>query len=890
MNPFGAGDEPFIGRAVLRKDVKGSLNSVVVHGAVIVADAGMGKSALVRRVLRNPVDGTLPLWIHGSPVLSAVPFGAMAPHVSLESSADALSALTVLRGFREFLEADQTDQEVRPVVVVDDAQYLDEDSALLLAQLAAAKEVRLVVLTRSMTALPQDLLALSKDGLLRRVDLPPMTAAEAHRLCAAHLGGDVLPSAGRYFHAAARGNPMLVKLLVDRSRGVGHLIHHNGVWVLSGAPPKPGRLIGDLVQAQLSSRTVSERVLLETVGLGEPVPLSALLALGDSSAVDALEDDGLITHEDCPTGLTRLTQPMVGAVIRETVPIGRRMALRNALIHVLYPADEPAGSILRWVEWALDCGSSVSSNGLLRAAAEANQRCDPDFAIRAATKVTDPQLTVEARVELACAKMLRNEPDASEELLGGLISAAPSLKAAEAAAWTSARFAYAAKKPGCWVGNYAVEWRAVIERIAEEPGADASAEQLDGARLSNKLLECYALNCEGLYSSSLAKLAGVTEDHDKAPVNRMLELALVAEALGFTGKIESGIQASNEAMQLLAEGGHATEVHSGLVLRRHLELLILGGRWEQIEDVFASYPFTEPWAWNNFGGTIGLTEARVLCRQGRFEQALPQIGMSIEALHQNDMEQLLPLALGLGAYAAAVCGERELAEQYSAELEGARAAGHAHTMMLGRCYGVAARAAMDEKSAELMGLADRVADQGMAAVEMHALELGLHLGFPDLLRRLVDTPPDDEGTDRRILAQIAKAHVDGDLEAMAFAAANAKDAGFTLMAAACLDQALVCAQDLPRHPRLAKLRREIVATRQELSEVTKPVPAKAAGALPELTRRESAIAALVLSGASNKEIASELAVSTRTVEGHLYRMFSKLGISRREELPKLIGK
>ena len=75
-------------------------------------------------------------------------------------------------------------------------------------------------------------------------------------------------------------------------------------------------------------------MLLETVGLGEPVPLSALLAIGDPSAVDALENDGLITHEDCSTGLTRLTQPMVGAVIRETVPIGRRMALRNALMQV----------------------------------------------------------------------------------------------------------------------------------------------------------------------------------------------------------------------------------------------------------------------------------------------------------------------------------------------------------------------------------------------------------------------------------------------------------------------------------------------------------------------------------------------------------------------------
>ncbi len=889
MTPFGAGNDSLIGRAVARKELRESLDSDLVNGAVIVADAGMGKSALVRHVVRNPADGTLPLWIQGSPVLKAVPFGAMAPHLFLEASADSLSALTVLRGFREFLEI-STDYGVRPVVVVDDAQYLDADSALLLAQLTAAKEVRLVVLTRSITGLPHDLLALNKDGLLRRVDLLPMTAAEIQRLCAAHVGGDVLPSTSRYFHAAARGNPMLVKLLVDRSRGVGHLLERNGVWVLSGAPPKPGRLIGDLVQAQLSSRTVSERMLLETVGLSEPVPLSALLALGDPSAVDALANDGLITHQNCPTGLTQLTQPMVGEVIRDTVPIGRRMALRNALTLVLKPEDEPTERTIRWVEWALDCGKPVSSKRLLRAAAEANQLFEPDFAIRAATKVSDPELMVETTIELARAKMLRNELDASDELLSGLMSAAASLKAAEAVAWTSAQLAFAAGKPKSRVSRFALECRAAIERIAEDPDCAASAEQLDDARLSTKILEHYALNCEGLYINTLAELTAVAENNEIAPVNRMLALALVGEALGCSGKTESGIRASKEAMQVLGSGGHTTAVHVGLVVRRHLELLLLGGRWEEIEDVFASYPFTEPRAWNHLGGTIGLTQGRVLCRQGRFEQALPQIGMSIEALRRHDMEQQLPLALGLGAYAAAVCGQRELAELRCAEFEGLRAGGHAHTLMLGRCYVVAARAAMDDNSSELMELADRVAGQGMVAVEVHALELGLHLGIPDILRSLLDTPLDIEGMDRRILARIAKAHADGNIEAMTSAAANAKDTGFTLIAAACLDNALVCAQDLPRHPRLATLRREVIAARQELSEVTKPVPAKAAGALPELTRRESAIAALVRSGASNKEIASELAVSTRTVEGHLYRMFSKLGISRREELPKLIGK
>jgi DNA-binding NarL/FixJ family response regulator len=54
--------------------------------------------------------------------------------------------------------------------------------------------------------------------------------------------------------------------------------------------------------------------------------------------------------------------------------------------------------------------------------------------------------------------------------------------------------------------------------------------------------------------------------------------------------------------------------------------------------------------------------------------------------------------------------------------------------------------------------------------------------------------------------------------------------------------------------------------------------------LHKLTRREQEIAALVQAAASNREIALQLGLSLRTVEGHLYRMFAKLGISHREDL------
>ncbi|WP_459956083.1 response regulator transcription factor, partial [Mycobacterium avium] len=41
---------------------------------------------------------------------------------------------------------------------------------------------------------------------------------------------------------------------------------------------------------------------------------------------------------------------------------------------------------------------------------------------------------------------------------------------------------------------------------------------------------------------------------------------------------------------------------------------------------------------------------------------------------------------------------------------------------------------------------------------------------------------------------------------------------------------------------------------------------------------------------SNREIADRLVISVRTVEGHLYRLFTKLGINNRDQLIQLIGR
>lgn len=61
------------------------------------------------------------------------------------------------------------------------------------------------------------------------------------------------------------------------------------------------------------------------------------------------------------------------------------------------------------------------------------------------------------------------------------------------------------------------------------------------------------------------------------------------------------------------------------------------------------------------------------------------------------------------------------------------------------------------------------------------------------------------------------------------------------------------------------------------------------GVLEKLTERESETALLVADGLSNKEIASNLNITERTVKNHLTHIFEKLGVSDRLSLAMLLN-
>jgi DNA-binding CsgD family transcriptional regulator/tetratricopeptide (TPR) repeat protein len=86
-----------------------------------------------------------------------------------------------------------------------------------------------------------------------------------------------------------------------------------------------------------------------------------------------------------------------------------------------------------------------------------------------------------------------------------------------------------------------------------------------------------------------------------------------------------------------------------------------------------------------------------------------------------------------------------------------------------------------------------------------------------------------------------------------------------------------------------RARRELVATGETVAKRTAPPARTPAGQSSEpLTAQEAQVARLARDGLSNPEIAARLFISTRTVQYHLSKVFTKLGIGSRGQLHRVL--
>lgn len=855
-------------------------------GLLVVAEAGLGKSAVAKALASSLHPGSRYIILPASRSLQSVPFGALAPLLDSLAVEDSRSPIAVVRTVIRSLKQLPGKKTSIPIVIVDDAHVLDESSAAILGQIVSAGAGQLVALSRPVPGPPDEIVALWREGLLRRIDLAPLRRDEVHELCRAVLGPHVLLSASVVLEMASAGNPMFLLALIEQGQRMHHLVNRNGTWMLSGEPPAADQVLTDVVETELMRLSKQQRKVLETVALAEPLPLPLLRQLAQTSDIDTLDKEGIITVGSPPERLVRPGHPLYGEIVRQRIPLARSIALRQSVVGLIGRRPASLEALLRCVSWSLDCGASVEDRQLLRAAMVANRLYQTSFAMRAASAITEPGNHLAARVEMARAHYIRSEFTAAEELLSGVIDSSNSIRTIISAALLSAqlRIRRGASPRELRVDSEA--WSAATERIAGDHDPENPRRAVELSRIGSRLLWLYASNLEGPHQYAEPELRRIEQHPQGNADTKLVALTLLGELFSTTGRPNAGAQAISTAMAIVVGDEDRLLNYYEFVVSRYIISLIDGGRWDEVTDLLTEYLEQSPQTLAYFGATVNLATGTVLIRQGLALSALGQLSPAIEALRETDPQQLLPLTLGLGAYAASLVGQHSMARGYIEHFFGLSARGSRQLWLMGRAHIAASRIVMEGLRSgrnELRRVALDAADSGIASVQLVALELSVRLDDRTALRPLLEVASNSDSAAARLLSRFATATLAKDPEELRRISAEAADARYFLICADCLSVAVRILQARGKGQRSRQFQ-AVLAERVSRLEGIEIYPLDDVGPAPALTRRERDIAILVLESRSNREIAGTLGLSVRTVEGHLYRIFAKLGISHRSQL------
>lgn len=862
------------------------IESVIAHvkepghcGSLIVGEAGMGKTAVAQAVsdalrVERPV-----FQISGTPALSTMPFGVLAPLLGgMEEAGREPSQDEVFRAVCGFFRGQRAKGGQVPLVVVDDAYDVDTDSRTILARLVVSDSARMLVLSPR-SAMPLEFLELWTDGFLGRCDLRPLTPDEIHLLCERQLQGKVLRSVSAMLGDISKGNPLFVLALLRQSHANGSLFERNGVWLLSAAPssylPLLERLRGDL--RRLSA---DELEVLEAVALAEPLPMDVLTHSGMVHVLDNLELLELVTVSDDPR-CVRHANPLFSEALRRTVPPAHSSELRQK--YAQSAEDMPNDRLIRHVSWALECGTPLPDRTLIRAVRAGNEQFDFQFSLRAAAAVQDSLHRDENFLEMAIAHAHLGHHLVARDLLQHLLQESTNLPVLFRAVQWIYRMPMHAGDSG-QPRRLKTLLLSMAERTVGLRSGGPGDRDID---MLTRLVSILHHSAEGISveaEEALARMAWSTPGINIP--TRVASLSLLGELLNATGRFTSGRAATSLALNLVQE--HPTELRMefGYVFLHHVKGLLFGGQWREAAARLTDYRQDLSWNQIYFGAVLQLLEGTLAVQKGQVHSGLEQLRPAIEGLRFGPHSEYLPFGLGMMAYAAALCGEAALVDECVETFPQDVPYGDKGLYRVGEAYLTAAMAGTgrtDDAIQQLAELARHARSHGMLAAERDALALSMCIGDALSAVRLAELTSTLEGPISEVFHLYSCAVVSRDPDALMEAAARARHEGFHLVGVSGLEQAAAILEaDADRGRR----NRAQMLLRQYKAQLDGPVILSGhdSSRASRLTPREQEIVELAQRGQSNREIARILSLSARTVEGHLYRIFAKLGVSSRAEL------
>lgn len=858
---------PPAGRGAQLEWVRSTLLDRSVSGVVIAGRAGAGKTWLAAEVTGG-LDPARFVVARAQATLAAseLPYGAVAHLLPAGGGTDPAWAAGALRA---------RDRDTL-ILVVDDAQWLDPESAALIRDVITRDKARLLATVRTDADVPAHVRALWRDGPVPRLELGPLSEAETARLLEDAVGGPVEAAGAHWLWRMTEGSPLFLRELVL----AGALTEVRGVWCRATALPATQRLC-DLIAARTRDLGEDERAAIELVAFGEPIERELLTGLTSAAAVDRLLAGRIITVTGGRGhGLVRLAHPLHGALLRERTG-GLRTRSRLRRLAEAAEGAEAAGprrreDVLRVAVWRMDGDSTVDPASTLAACGLAWAAYDLDLALRLGRAAMEAGGGFEAAVAVGTLLHFADRPAESEMVLRRVADDAGTDR--EHALLAIAR----ARNLGAGLGRTDDACRLLTEATATVTAPEPRQELLVFTAWCRSL----AGRCrESLELADRVRAAGTVSPRTAARL-----AAAEGHALALMGRTERSASTAGAALSTVRTWRDETpDCLAALVLAR-VTAGVLAGDLTAAEAAAGSAlnVFGESGTWSGGLRMAAALRGRVCRMRGELESATRWC-RDATARSGDGPDLLSGMCFGELAHAAALTGDAATAE--AALAEGGRRSpqgypGAGHALADARPWVLAVGGDVAGAIGAAMANADEARALGLCGLEVFALHDVVRLGGAErVATRLTALAGQVEGALAPLFARHAAAARDGDgLDAVAGAYGRL---GLTLHAAEAAAQA-TAAHEAAGHARLARLsgaRAWSTARRCEGAHT----PALARMATPQLTSRQRQIAQLAVTGLGNRAIAARLGLSVRTVENHLLSAYERLDVSDRAGLTDLFG-
>lgn len=877
----GRYERPFARQQIVAEVVE-TLTSGSGCGIVLVGEHGAGKSFIAQRALEQLGEDYLVVQVRGSSISSKLPYGALSVLLNDLDASHLEHPLMVLRGLTQLLH---TKAEGRGIVLfVDNAHDLDELSSMMVAQLSAGAHVTLLAACVDLPHVGGDIMGLWKDDLLRRVDLEPFDFSETASTLSHEYGGRFSLTAARALWNASGGNALFLHSLAREQIKLGTVVRQDGVWFLGNGPIALTGEIRDVVKARLNRLGAGQRDVFELLALAGAVPLQTLMRIANPQDMDTLQERALIrvSHDHPP--MVSVANPVTAGIVASVVPPGRSAELRRRLTAVLQDSDhEDAGGSIG-VAWALDCGEQVSPRIALAAARSANKASDPEAALRFIHEIDGGDADPGVAVESVHAHMAVNNDDSARRILNALEdSARTELPLAE---WTALQLLHAEldKRNPATAADAAARLQEIHARLAAEPQVHDSA--VESARQQLRLAEAGHAAFQGRYADVLA-MTDAVETGDLGSESMIVAASLRCEALAVTGNVLAAFALGKQV--LLAAASVRLPDHAMREIRgRSLLLMLLSATFREASAFLAeSYASGDPQA--RLGGMFEIGQGVIDLHVGHLDDALSRLQAGVWQLRAQDPAALAGLATAAAAYAAALQGDEEKASALLAELAQLRTPASWLADRVTRYFELSAQAELGHRATSIRGLiaeADADTEASALAPGLLFLSAAARLGDRQVGQKLGSLAGRVTGHFAGLCSRLAEGMRESDSEQLLGASKDADAAGNAVFARDAAHKAVSCANDAGNRIALRIAQR----AQQSLDDrFGSPKNGLHSLTTSMLTARECEVAVRAAGGTSNRKIAEQMQVSVRTVEGHLYQVYSKLHVASRSELKDVIA-